>query len=189
MIKRLSGGDLIAADVKFKDIIVFSNIARLIIMANELPRFSDIGNSIIQRFEFIRFPKEYNGDKADTRLDEKLQNELPGIFNRVIGMFSEIVQADGSIRFEAPASIKSNKNAALSELNNVVEFVRTACERKVGYHCYLGDIYSKYSYWAKESGYKPYGKGHFRNILETTMKLKVYNCTRHQNSVCIDGIK
>ena len=188
MIKKLSGGDLVAADVKFKDQIVFSNIARLIILANELPRFSDIGNSITQRFEFIKFPKEYNGDKVDTRLDEKLQNELPGIFNKVIGKFVDIVQTDDCIKFEAPQSIKSNKTAALSELSNVVEFVRTACKRSTGHHRLLADLYSKYSSWAKDSGYKPFGKKHFRNILETTMKFKVYNCTSHHNNVCIIGI-
>ena len=50
MIKKLSGGDLISADVKFKDTVVFSNIARLIISANELPRFSDVGNAINVHF-------------------------------------------------------------------------------------------------------------------------------------------
>ncbi len=189
MIKKLSGGDLISADVKFKDEVVFSNIARLIIMANELPRFSDVGNSITQRFEFIRFPKEYNGSDVDTMLDEKLQNELSGIFNKVIGKFADIVQTDGSIFFDAPDSIVANKAAAMSDLSNVVEFVESECIRKADAHRFLSDIYLRYAAWTKESGYKAYGKKHFRNILESNLKLKVYNCSRHQNSVCVDGIQ
>lgn len=188
MIKKLSGGDYISADVKFKDEIVFNNIARLIIMANELPRFSDIGNSITQRFEFIRFPKEYNGSAVDTMLDTKLESELPGIFNRVIAKINDIVQGDGSIFFVAPACIEENRQNALSELSNVVEFVETDCTKDPKFHFYLSDLYNKYQSWAKTSGYRPVGKKNFRGVLEGTLKYKVYNCTRHQNQVCINGL-
>ena len=188
MIKKLSGGDYIAADVKFKDEVVFTNIARLIIMANELPRFSDVGNSITQRFEFIRFHKEYNGTSVDTMLDAKLLSELSGIFNKVSAKINDIVQADGSIFFSAPKVIEQNKQAALTELSNVIEFVETACQKSDRFHFYLSDMYSKYQTWAKDSGYKAVGKKNFRGVLEGTLKLKVNNCTRHQNHVCIEGI-
>jgi P4 family phage/plasmid primase-like protien len=188
MIKKLSGGDLISADVKFKDTVVFSNIARLIISANELPRFSDVGNAITQRFEFIKFPKEYNGAAVDTMLDQKLQKELPGIFNRVAGKINEITQPDGSIFFESPASIAVTKSSALSDLSTVIEFVEGRCKKDRSYHTYLADIYAKYKSWANDSGYRPVGLKHFRGVVEGTLKFKVSNCTRHHNSVCIDGI-
>lgn len=188
MIKRLSGGDYISADVKFKDEVVFTNIARLIIMANELPRFSDVGNSITQRFEFIRFPKEYNGKDVDTMLDAKLELELPGIFNRVIAKFNNIVQSDGSIYFDTPPAIVANKQAALSDLSNVVEFVETECTKDPQFHSYLSDLFNKYQSWAKTSGYRPVGKKNFRGVLEGTLKFRVTNCTKHDNHVCIDGI-
>ena len=188
MIKKLSGGDYIAADVKFKDEVVFTNIARLIIMANELPRFSDVGNSITQRFEFIRFPKEYNGTAVDTMLDAKLQSELSGIFNKISAKISDIVQVDGSIFFSAPKVIEQNKQAALTELSNVIEFVEAACQKSDRFHFYLSDMYSKYQTWAKDSGYKAVGKKNFRGVLEGTLKLKINNCTRHQNNVCIEGL-
>jgi P4 family phage/plasmid primase-like protien len=188
MIKKLSGGDYISADVKFKDEVVFNNIARLIIMANELPRFSDVGNSITQRFEFIKFPKEYNGTDVDTMLDSKLQSELSGIFNKVIAMIDKIIQADGSIFFDAPGCITENKKAALSDLSNVIEFVESQCQKMPDFHCYLSDLYNKYTVWTKDSGYKASGKKNFRGVLEGTLKYKVYNCTKHQNSVCIEGL-
>ena len=42
MLKKLSGGDVITADRKYKEPLSFINTARLVINANELPRFSEL---------------------------------------------------------------------------------------------------------------------------------------------------
>ncbi len=109
MLKKLSGGDMVAADKKYKDKITFQNVARLIIMANELPRFSEIGQAITQRFEFIEFPKSFLKEQDDTALIDKLKNELPGIFNRVISMMPTIFDSKGAINFKGPEILRRRK--------------------------------------------------------------------------------
>jgi putative DNA primase/helicase len=123
MLKKLSGGDMIAADKKYKDKITFQNVARLIILANDLPRFSEIGTAITQRFEFIEFKKEYIAAADDTKLDEKLSAELAGIFNRLVSMMPNIFNSDKAINFEAPTVIKENKKAILSMLLSLLDLV------------------------------------------------------------------
>jgi putative DNA primase/helicase len=188
MIKQLSGGDWISARELYKNAVKFQNIARLIIQANELPRFSEVGNAVTERFEFINFPKQFNGNNADTRLSDKLNLELSGIFNRVIGKMNDIIDSDGRIYFEAPADITTYKNTVLSQLNNVVEFVRECCVTDSKAETSLQSIFRGYTDWCGENNYRAVGKRTFRSTLEQTLHLKVENSSKHQNAVMVTGI-
>ena len=189
MLKKLSGGDMIAADVKYKDKIIFQNVARLIILANDLPRFSEIGTAITQRFEFIEFKKEYIDAADDTKLDEKLSAELAGIFNRLVSMMPNIFNSDGAINFEAPTVIKENKKAILSSLSTIIEFVRERCEAVPNTSIRAQTLYESYKAWATASGYKAFGKKTFSTVLRNTLKLKVENDSADKNQLHVYGIK
>ncbi|MBN1396849.1 MAG: hypothetical protein JXA06_02345 [Bacteroidetes bacterium] len=189
-LKKLSGGDMIAADKKYKDKITFQNVARLIILANDLPRFSEIGTAITQRFEFIEFKKEYLGTAADTKLDEKLSAELAGIFNRLVGMMPNIFNSDGSISFKAPAAIENNKKAILSSISTIIEYIQERCEDdNANNSIRLQFLYESYQSWAIQSGYKAFGKKTFSNVLRNTLKLKVESNTADKNQTHVYGIK
>jgi len=189
MLKKLSGGDLIAADKKYKDKITFQNIARLIILANELPRFSEIGNAITQRFEFIEFPKQFNGTAMDTKLNEKLFAELPGIFNRLVTMMPNIFDTNGAINFNAPMTVEKKKQAILSSLSTVVEFVNEKCTEDKDKSIRVQSLYVSYHSWAKNSGYIPVGKKTFNTILRDTCEMKVENKKSDQNQLHVYDIK
>jgi P4 family phage/plasmid primase-like protien len=189
MLKKLSGGDMIAADKKYKDKITFQNVARLIILANDLPRFSEIGTAITQRFEFIEFKKEYLDAAADTNLDDKLSAELAGIFNRLVSMMSNIFNSDGAINFKAPAIIEENKKSILSSLSTIIEFVRERCEAVPNTSIRVQTLYESYKVWASASGYKAFGKKTFNTVLRNTLKLKMENSKADQNQLHVYEIK
>ncbi|HEY6191348.1 MAG TPA: phage/plasmid primase, P4 family [Bacteroidota bacterium] len=189
MIKKLSGGDQITAEYKNKDKINFKNYARLIVLANQLPRFSDVGPSVLERFVFIPFKNTVAEKNMDTRLDEKLAAELPGIFNRVVAKFDTIVRSDGHISIETPKVLIDQRKSAITKISSVAEF---ACERydrgnstdKVP----LKLLYSEYEEWCKYSGYKSLGKIRFADALRTTCKLRVESEASMNNQVCVYGI-
>ena len=191
MLKKLSGGDMIAADVKYKDKITFQNVARLIILANDLPRFSEIGTAITQRFEFIEFKKEYLDAAADTNLDNKLSAELAGIFNRLVSMMPNIFNSDRAISFKAPAVIEENKKTILSSISTIIEFVRERCEiaENMSDSIRVQFLYESYKSWAIQSGYKAFGKKTFSTVLRNTLKLKVENNSSDKNQLHVYGIK
>ncbi len=188
MLKKLSGGDTIAADKKFKDKVSFVNNARLIIMANELPRFSEVGNAVMQRFELINFPKEFNGSNMDTKLSEKLGAELSGIFNRVVSVMPSIYDAQGAINFDAPAKVSRMKNSAMSDLSSVVEYIEERCEADPNGSVKLSELYGRYYNWTQRFGYKPVGKKNFSSTLRSTCKLKVESDKARNNQVFVFGI-
>ncbi|MFZ4620334.1 MAG: DNA primase family protein, partial [Bacteroidota bacterium] len=189
MLKKLSGGDMIAADKKYKDKITFQNVARLIILANELPRFSEIGQAITQRFEFIEFPKSFTKEHADTTLDEKLRAELSGIFNRVIAKMPSIFDTKGAINFSGPADLEKKKEAMLSNLSTVIEYIGDRCEANENSSTRLQTLYEGYNTWAKKCGYNPLGKKNFRVILQDVCKLKVDNLSSDKNQMHVFGIE
>ena len=190
MLKKLSGGDMIAADKKYKDKITFQNVARLIILANDLPRFSEIGTAITQRFEFIEFKKEYIDAADDTKLDEKLSAELAGIFNRLVSMMPNIFNSEGAINFNAPAVIEENKKTILSSLSTIIEFVKERCaDDAITNSIQLQYLYAYYKSWAYASGYKAFGKKTFNNVLRNTLKLKMENNSTDANQLHVYGIK
>ena len=188
ILKKLSGGDVIAADAKYKDKVSFVNSARLIILANELPRFSEVGNAVLQRFEFVNFPKEFNGTNMDTKLSEKLALELPGIFNRLISILPTIYDANGAINFAAPAAVSNTRNAVISDLSSVVEYVGDKCRVDSNGSVKLSDLYESYKSWAHRSGYKAVGKKNFSSTLKNTCNLKVESNMSQNNQVYVFGI-
>ena len=76
--KSLTGRDLITSDRKYKNTITFTNYAKLIFCANELPRTYDLSTAFFQRWILINFPytflpqKEYEERKQEPNI--KLQN-------------------------------------------------------------------------------------------------------------------
>jgi|ERR1051326_1628062 putative DNA primase/helicase len=189
MIKKLSGGDQITAEYKNKDKINFKNYARLIVLANQLPRLSDVGPSVLERFVFIPFKHSIAEKDMDTRLDEKLAAELPGIFNRVEAKFEELVQLDGRISIETPEILLERRKDAIQKISSVAEF---ACERYVpGLETdkiTLKSLYKEYVEWSHHSGYKPLGKIKFADVLRTTCKLRVDSDAGLKNQMCVYGI-
>src|SRR5690606_9996763 len=122
MIKKLSGGDVITADRKYKEPLSFINTARLIINANELPRFSELNDAILERFVLIRFPKTFRDDKVNTNLINELIEELPGIFNLVITR--DIRGGGGGVNYSIPECIRKDRIILLSEISSAAEFMQ-----------------------------------------------------------------
>ena len=126
LIKKLSGGDFVTADRKYKDPLSFVNTARLIINANELPRFSELNEAILERFVLIKFPRTFRDDQVNTNLLSELLAELPGIFNLVIERMSAIVELErggGGVYYPIPESIIKDRIIMLSEISSAAEFL------------------------------------------------------------------
>ena len=125
----------------------------------------------------------------DTRLNEKLLVELPGIFNRLVAMMPKIFDTKGAIYFDAPKTINDRKQGLLSSLSTVVEFVNDKCEEKKDISTPAQSLYSSYNRWAKNSGYIPVGKKTFNTILRDTLKLKLENDSADHNQLHVYGIE
>ena len=159
MIKKLSGGDVITADRKYKEPLSFINTARLIINANELPRFSELNDSILERFVLIRFPRTFRDDKVNTNLLNELLEELPGIFNLVVNRCG-----GGGVNYPIPESIRKDRIILLSEISSAAEFMQELGEVR---DIKLLDLYNQYERFCTTRGYKQLGYRNFKKAIES----------------------
>lgn len=165
MIKSLSGNDTITSDRKFKDWVSFTNTAKLLIMSNHLPRFSELDNAILERFVMITFKKMYTEKDDNTGLFAELGSELSGILNLVVSKYPEIVVGEG-ISFPIPKTIKKDLSILKKEVSSVGEFIYEACKFSATAENPLQDVYDSYKKYCDESGYRALGKRNFQSTLE-----------------------
>lgn len=71
-IKTLTGGDMITGEFKGGDIFDFTNYAKLIFSANEIPLLNDLSDAVIRRIRIINFPQ-----KIDSHNIKAVQEKYP----------------------------------------------------------------------------------------------------------------
>jgi P4 family phage/plasmid primase-like protien len=103
MFKTLVTGDSITAERKFGQPFTFSNYARLLFSANQLPPSSDRTHAFYRRWLVVPFEQTFTGKAADKQLRAKLQAELSGILNRALAGLQRLFEQDA---FTEPQAVK-----------------------------------------------------------------------------------
>jgi P4 family phage/plasmid primase-like protien len=80
IIKRMTSGEPIIADRKYKEAVRFSPTAKIIFSTNPLPRFADTSLGIWRRMVLIPFNYVVPPSRVNPGLADELKAELPGIF-------------------------------------------------------------------------------------------------------------
>jgi putative DNA primase/helicase len=91
--KMLVGGDKIHGEKKFKDSFFFYNYSKLIFSANQVPFVEDDSNAFFRRWIIINFPFKFEGEKADTKILEKLTTpeEMSGFLNLILAGLKRVL--------------------------------------------------------------------------------------------------
>lgn len=74
ILKKLTGGDSIPAEKKFRPPFQFVNHAKLLFSANEIPMTEDETDAFYSRLIIINFPNQFLGNAADPYLIHKTNN-------------------------------------------------------------------------------------------------------------------
>ena len=160
---KIADGTSIQACYKGKDHVDFVPRCKLVYACNAMPT-AEIINGLNRRMQFVDFPCQYveNPDPDDPRqkprdiyLTQKLEAELPGIFNwaysgyqllRTVGYFTDAPEQTEFLRtFETT----SNPVLVFCEDRNYVGNI----SRDV--------IYADYKFWCDETGHKPLSREKF----------------------------
>jgi len=78
-IKDITGGDTLTARFMRQDEFEFRPEFKLVISGNYAPQIEHADEAMRNRFFVVPFDQVFAGEKADHKLDEKLQTEWPGI--------------------------------------------------------------------------------------------------------------
>lgn len=130
MIKMLSGGDRVSVNVKYRDMMSFTNNAKFIFSANVLPaiRYDDT-DAIWRRVQKVDFKIQIPPKKQDPDLIHKLtaDEELSGLLNIIIPCYQEFVKRGG---FSQESSIRETREEYILRSNSIHAFAEWGLKYK-----------------------------------------------------------
>jgi putative DNA primase/helicase len=185
--KRLTGGDPITADVKFKKPITFTPYAKLIVASNKLPDVKDRNdNAFWRRWLIVEFPNKFPNDD-DWYYRTFTGGEKEGILTVSIMAITRVFLQK---RFDFEQTPEQVMGMWLANIDSVYSFVKTYVEKGVlvldprngDLWVKRRDLYDMYKGYCLDQGFRGVGKKAFtrklREFFGVTTALKNVNGKR-----------
>jgi P4 family phage/plasmid primase-like protien len=173
-LKAFVAGDRMTLDRKHKDPIDVSPTARLVLAANNRPRFSDRSMGIWRRVIACPFLRQVPESERIVGADKpdfwEASGELPGMLNWAIAGLHRLRQQG---RFTRPAACEKALADYRLEVNPARAFLTEVCEYDGTTELGTGYLYEAYSKWCRKCGYHPLGERVFgREVFRAHPKAK-----------------
>ena len=169
-LKELTGGDTVAAEIKFvQGRINFTPSAKIVIATNSIPHFKDQSCGIWRRLHLVPFRISIPEDRQDPMLVEKLKLEGPGILNLALDGRDRLIAQGG---FTVPAERTILLEEIRRNLDPIREFLTTAYEESAnGEYVGCADAYRAYTNWCSIVGVRIVDERYFgRRVKEVFYK-------------------
>ncbi len=166
MLKAVTGGDNIQVRRIREQPFVLKSIGKMWISLNDFPHVKDTSHGFWRRVSIIPFNRVFGDNEADPELKEKLQEELPGIFNWAMAGLQRLYENG---QFTVSNQVTEFTAKYRLESNTVAMFVEDECTvDKSNPDCYttIMPLYRAYKNWTNESNYKPYSRKNFKREVE-----------------------
>lgn len=145
---------------------------RVAIFTNNIPSFKDPSGAILRRFLMVQLVAQFQGAKSDSKLKDKLDKELPGIFNWALDGLDRLERQG---HFTTPATAET-VHAVMSDITSplkmwideqdILEVTGNPndCveERRVR---------ESYNYWARSQERQKYTRERFVSQLQATFPM------------------
>jgi putative DNA primase/helicase len=122
---------------------------RLILMANELPRFTDHSGALANRFIIIQLRKSFLGEE-DLNLADRLAAEAPGILNWMLDGLAELRRVG---RLVQPESGKALLQEFEELTSPVSQFIAERCIVAPSQSVKVADLFNAWGLWAETNGW------------------------------------
>lgn len=157
----ISGEDVLTVDRKFRDPWSGKLSTRLMILSNEVPRFSDASGAIANRLLVLQMRNSFLG-REDRTLDARITAELPGILNWALEGLDRLASKQ---HFTVPKSSGEATTMLMDLASPVSAFVRDCCVRAEGASVERDRLYGAWKAWCVDSGHESGSKATFgRNL-------------------------
>jgi len=151
VLKMLTGGDLISAEKKnVQNEINFTNYAKMIIAANQIPEIVDTTIAFWERVITIKYPNFFGDDKADKNLIEKLTTpeELSGLLNWSLDGLKRL--RENNWNFTKTQSAEEMKVEMKKYADPVFAFIEEKCIVDLNVFIPKDDLYNAYREYCGE---------------------------------------
>ena len=169
ILKKLTGGDMLFAELKGQQGFGFRYTGALWFCMNRLPKFGgDDGRWVYNRLLIVQCNNVIPKEEQDKELLDKLFAERAGIIKKAVRALQDVMQ--NGYRFTEPECVIRAREEYKKENNTAIAFfTECMCERKDPkrdpYHK-VTYVYEAYLYYCRKNGYKyPKRRIEFRDAI------------------------
>jgi putative DNA primase/helicase len=151
--KKLSTGETLNVERKGKDPFDFTNYAKLIFSANEMPRINDFSDGLGRRLQIVPFKAKFtpNDDDYDPFITDKLLSgeSMQYVLNLALKSLKRLLTEQ---KFTKSKAVEDELIKYQEENNPIISFVHNEdveIERAV-----VGDVYLQYKVYCAENGFQ-----------------------------------
>ncbi len=162
LVKRLTGGDRIAARFIGKEFFEFFPQAKFFLAVNTFPHVSGADDGIFRRIVVVPFQASFTGDQIDKHLGEKLKAERDGIMAWAVEGF-KMWQESGTL--EIPTVVQTASSDFRAEMDVLAEFQEDRCEKGPDFRVPVAEVFDAYLGWAKAATQDAMGKKTFGMLM------------------------
>ena len=147
-VKQLTGRDTMTARFLFGENFDFKPELKLWLSTNNKPVIQGADDAIWDRIRLIPFTQRFDGSKADSKLPDKLRNELAGVFAWIVEGCLEW-QEHG---WEEPKPVTDATKQYREEMDTLASFLDEICVIGPSYRVLAEGLYQRYAMWCDKSG-------------------------------------
>ncbi len=148
--KQLTGGDRIKARYMRQDFWEFAPSHKIWLSANHKPEVRGTDYAIWRRIKLIPFGVTIRKEDQDSRLPEKLKEEMPGILAWAVRGCLEW-QAEG---LGEPKEVTQATESYKAEQDVLAAFIEECCVVEAGAWVKFKDLYAVYQAWGTEPAHR-----------------------------------
>jgi len=147
-VKQLTGRDTVTARFLFGENFDFKPEFKLWLSTNNKPVIQGTDDAIWDRIRLIPFMQRFDGPKADTKLPDKLRDELSGVFAWMVEGCLEW-QEHG---LQEPKTVTDATKQYREEMDTLAAFLDEVCVVRANYRVLAEVLYQRYAIWCDKSG-------------------------------------
>lgn len=157
-IKMISDANCLEAEAKFIQSFSFKPQCKLLFASNHPLKIKDRDDAFVNRVIYIPFKNPIPKGKQDKHILEKMQLELPALFNYAYSAYKQLVESGYSwagINIFKPEIVITNLSSTEEREYAMKLFVEIHCEESQDSTVAISEIQSKYNEFCDEYEYVP----------------------------------
>lgn len=157
-IKMLSDGNRQEAEAKYVQKFSFRPTCKFLFASNHPLRLKEYDKAFINRVVYIPFLNAIPKHKQDKNILEKMQRELPALFNHAFEAYMRLVTNGyswaGAEKFKPRIEI-ANTGIVINKLGELRKFVEECCSFQEGYITATSELREAYFEFCQQHNYSP----------------------------------
>ena len=152
LIKQITGGDPISARFLHGQFFEYQPALKLWMSSNHLPKIHGNDRGMWRRFKLVPFEVCFK-DRRDDQLEDKLAEELPGIFAWAVrGCLDWLAEGGGIQGLGNSVSVAEATEQYRSESDVLGQFIEECCVTLSEVRIKAAALYDAYKKWAEREG-------------------------------------